>query len=176
MMTGNCRRGRLAVRVLAGVVLWACCVMVATGQSGETARSRTAIPRTATAEHMRQILTVPTGPGTEVSLVAPVPFRLGSAALTTSAQALLGRLAEAMLHESLVGTRFVLEGHTDASGSDAYNLKLSEQRVESVFDFLVLRGVALGRLSVKAYGERETLPGVDPYDPRNRRVEVVRMH
>ena len=174
MRTGNGRRRRVG-KALAWVVLWACCVQAAIGQSDETARSRTTVSHTATAERIRQILTVPAGSGTEVSLVAPVPFRFGSAVLTSVAEALLGRLADAMLHESLAGTRFVLEGHTDASGSDAYNLGLSERRAESVFEFLVLRGVALERLRVKAYGESRSLPGVDPYDSRNRRVEVVRM-
>ena len=160
---------------LAWVALWACSVPPAIGQSDEAVRSRTAISRTATAERMRQILTVPAGSGTEVSLVAPVPFRVGSAALTAEARALLGRLADAMQHEALAGVRFVLEGHTDASGSAAYNLELSERRAESVFEFLVLRGVALERLSVQAYGESRSLPGVDPYDARNRRVEVVKL-
>lgn len=175
MRTGIRRRQRVGM-ALAWVALLACCVPAAIGQSDQAARSRTEVSRTATAEEIRLILTVPSGAGAEVSLVAPVPFRVGSATLTSVAQALLGRLADAMLHESLAGTRFVLEGHTDASGSAAYNLELSKRRAESVFDFLVLRGVALERLSVKAYGESRPLPGVHPYDASNRRVEVVRLH
>ena len=162
-------------RAMWWIALGACWAAAAAGQSGEAARSRTAVPRTATTEQMRQILTVPAEPGTEVSLVAPVPFRMDSAELTLAARTLLERLAVAMAHESLASRRFVLEGDTDASGSDAYNLELSKRRAASVFDFLAREGVSLERLSVRGYGERRPLQGVDPYDPRNRRVEVVRI-
>ena len=105
----------------------------------------------------------------------PLQFRLNSAELTAEARSLAGRIAEAVSHASLAGRRFRIEGHTDSSGSDAYNLALSRRRAESVYDFLVLRGAPVERLSAEGYGEMRPLPGTTPSDPRNRRVEVVRL-
>ena len=72
----------------------------------------------------------------------------------------------------LADKRLVIVGHTDASGSGAYNLKLSRRRAEEIRNYLVtnhrvdhIRLQALGR------GESQPLRGSDPFDPRNRRVE-----
>lgn len=68
-----------------------------------------------------------------------------------------------------------VEGHTDSRGSDAYNLKLSLRRAESVRSYLVGRGIAEDRLSVKGYGESR--PVADNGTPegrfKNRRVEIA---
>jgi outer membrane protein OmpA-like peptidoglycan-associated protein len=66
-----------------------------------------------------------------------------------------------------------IEGHTDSRGSDEYNFSLSNDRAESVLEFLVQQGVERGRLNSIGYGERR------PLDPRendeawalNRRVD-----
>ena len=74
-----------------------------------------------------------------------------------------------------------IEGHTDAIGSDAYNMKLSEARATTVRDWLVGRGIVPATTPIKGYGKaspiapNETSDGRDDPEGRqkNRRVEVV---
>ena len=53
--------------------------------------------------------------------------------------------------------------HTDSKGTDAYNLKLSQKRAESVVKYLLSKGIAPGRLKAKGYGE--TMPVVPNSNP-----------
>ena len=65
-------------------------------------------------------------------------------------------------------------GHTDSMGSDAYNMKLSQQRAEAVRNFLISRGVAADRLTAKGYGESQPVADNATEEGRfkNRRVEL----
>jgi OOP family OmpA-OmpF porin len=67
-----------------------------------------------------------------------------------------------------------VEGHTDAKGSDDYNLKLSMRRAAAVKAFLVKEGVAEGRLSTRGLGESQPVASNETDDGRaqNRRVEL----
>ena len=47
--------------------------------------------------------------------------------------------------------------HTDSRGSDAYNLKLSQARAQSVVDYLITKGIETERLIAKGYGETKLL-------------------
>jgi outer membrane protein OmpA-like peptidoglycan-associated protein len=63
-------------------------------------------------------------------------------------------------------------GHTDASGSVAYNQGLSEQRALAVGQYLVdTWQIDPNRLGVEGRGKSQPLAGTDPYDGINRRVE-----
>ncbi|MCX2678367.1 OmpA family protein [Galbibacter sp. EGI 63066] len=53
--------------------------------------------------------------------------------------------------------RIDIRSHTDSRGDDAYNLLLSDRRARSTMQYLIDRGIALGRLSSKGYGESELL-------------------
>jgi len=68
-------------------------------------------------------------------------------------------------------------GHTDSRGSDAYNMKLSQQRAEAVRNYLVSKGIAADRLSAKGYGESQPVAdnATDEGRFKNRRVELVRI-
>ena len=68
-------------------------------------------------------------------------------------------------------------GHTDSRGSDAYNMKLSQQRAEAVRTYLVGKGIAADRLSAKGYGESQPVAdnATDEGRFKNRRVELVRI-
>jgi outer membrane protein OmpA-like peptidoglycan-associated protein len=69
----------------------------------------------------------------------------------------------------------VVVGHTDTSGSAAYNQRLSERRASVVRDALVARGMAAGSIETGARGENElaraTRDGVR--EPLNRRTAVT---
>ncbi|MCJ7465453.1 MAG: OmpA family protein [Maribacter sp.] len=72
-------------------------------------------------------------------------------------------------------TNILVVGHTDSAGPDDYNLKLSQQRAESVTNYLVSKGISGSRLTTEWFGE--TQPVADNGTPegkaKNRRVEMA---
>lgn len=71
--------------------------------------------------------------------------------------------------------RLVVTGHTDRSGSDAYNNALSVRRANNVSALLAAKGVDRAKLEVSGHGEAEPrVPTVDgERNPQNRRVEIT---
>jgi outer membrane protein OmpA-like peptidoglycan-associated protein len=77
--------------------------------------------------------------------------------------------------------RVIVEGHTDGVGTDAYNMRLSEQRARAVRDWLVQRGVVPADTEIKGFGKtrpvasNQTINGRDNPEGRqkNRRVEIA---
>jgi OOP family OmpA-OmpF porin len=69
-------------------------------------------------------------------------------------------------------------GHTDNTGSDAHNLKLSEARASSVVTYLISKGVNPAMLSAKGYGESEPVADNKTVEGRaqNRRVGLRRLN
>jgi len=72
-------------------------------------------------------------------------------------------------------TDLLVVGHTDAVGSDPYNLDLSERRATAAADYLVNHGVRSGRIDTRGRGEREPIASNESESgrSRNRRVEVA---
>ncbi len=68
-----------------------------------------------------------------------------------------------------------LEGHTDALGSEVYNVDLSKNRVNAVKDFLIMNGINIDRIIIKHFGETQPKTSNDTPLGRqdNRRVDVV---
>jgi OOP family OmpA-OmpF porin len=79
-----------------------------------------------------------------------------------------------MILQEEPGTDFVLSGHTDSTGPEEYNQKLSERRANSVKTWLIDNGIPASRLSATGYGE--TSPKYDNATREgrklNRRVEL----
>lgn len=99
-------------------------------------------------------------------------FPLNSDTLGDSAQ---GALAELVRYIQSAGNVTVnINGHTDRSGTDAYNMALSERRARHVLAALKAAGVNEKLLSYFAFGESDpAVPTADGVkEPRNRRVEV----
>lgn len=65
-------------------------------------------------------------------------------------------------------------GHTDSTGSESYNMSLSERRANAVRDYLVSRGVESVRLGTRGFGEYQPIAPNDTEEGRaeNRRVEI----
>jgi OOP family OmpA-OmpF porin len=80
-----------------------------------------------------------------------------------------------MILDEEPGTNFVLSGHTDSTGPEAYNQGLSERRAASVKNWLVSNGVAESRLQAKGYGEAQAKYDNATKEGRklNRRVEMM---
>jgi len=72
----------------------------------------------------------------------------------------------------------LIEGYTDSTGSDSYNLDLSQQRAEAVRGFLASNGINADRISARGYGESYpvTTNTTEAGRQQNRRVEVVIAH
>jgi outer membrane protein OmpA-like peptidoglycan-associated protein len=73
------------------------------------------------------------------------------------------------------GLKLDVEGHTDSVGGDAYNQHLSEQRGDSVRDYLTQQGMATGSVTAKGFGKTQPVASNDTPQGRqqNRRVELV---
>lgn len=70
---------------------------------------------------------------------------------------------------------FAIEEHTDAKGSEAYNLDLSLRRARTFVRFLSERGVSAGGLVPSGKGCSELATPEDPYAAANRRVRIRRL-
>ena len=104
-----------------------------------------------------------------------VHFAFNSAELTPEAQVVLDELAAALRSNALEGSRFLIEGHTDAVGDEIYNQELSEQRAEAVQRYLAARQVEPIRLQSAGKGESELLEPTEDASELNRRVRVVNL-
>lgn len=105
-----------------------------------------------------------------------INFKFNSAKLTYPAREQLNMLGIALKSDELLNQHLELGGHTDSRGSDAYNLALSQRRVDSAKRFLVREsGVSVSRLTAKGYGEsRPLIPNAqtEAEHLKNRRVEL----
>ena len=104
-----------------------------------------------------------------------VRFGFDSSELSDEARVMLDDLA-ADLRQRNENVYIEIQGHTDATGSDDYNLALGRQRAEAAQRYLNLRhAVALHRMSVVSYGESAPVADNDTRDGRsaNRRVVLV---
>lgn len=121
------------------------------------------------------------GTGVEVTregdnLVLEMPsgitFDVDSSAVKPGFQATLDKVASTLTQYEK--TYVDVMGHTDSTGSDAYNQALSERRASSVAGYLTSRGVQSARLATKGYGESQ--PKASNLDEagraENRRVEI----
>lgn len=103
-------------------------------------------------------------------------FGFNSAELTDESKGTLDNLSAALKSSDLKSFTFMIEGHTDATGSDSYNLDLSTRRANSVMSYLVNKhGLDPSRLRSVGKGETTLLDSNRPASGNNRRVAVVNM-
>ena len=108
---------------------------------------------------------------TPSAVALPVQFEFDSAQILPSARRQLDALAEGI--RMLPPTRsVVIEGHTDATGSEQYNEQLSQRRAYSVKNYLVaMHHIDPARLHAVGMGQFGLLTGFDPNAAENRRVQ-----
>ena len=105
-----------------------------------------------------------------------IQFDYNSAEIRTSSMAAVQELGKELSNPSLKGSTFVVAGHTDAIGSDAYNQDLSERRADTIKRYLAAKyGINGTDLVTVGYGKSKPKDPNAPMDPINRRVEVVNM-
>jgi len=105
-----------------------------------------------------------------------IQFELNSFDLTSEARKKLELLGEALSSEELAAYRFLIAGHTDASGAASYNQSLSEKRAEAVKYYLAARfPIAGDRLVSQGYGEEVLFDENAPTAAINRRVQIINL-
>ncbi len=105
--------------------------------------------------------------------ISLIRFGYNSARLEPVSKGELDKVAAALHVPALQDDKFVIAGHTDAAGSDTYNMTLSERRAASVVRYLAQHGVDKSRLVAEGRGETELLDKKDPLSAVNRRVEII---
>lgn len=113
------------------------------------------------------------GEGINITFESGILFAVDKSDLNAEAQANLVKMAEVL--NKYPDTNLVIEGHTDATGSDSYNQTLSERRANAVQVFLVRNNVSPSRMTSIGYGESQPVADNAAEDGRrqNRRVEVA---
>ncbi|MDF9798257.1 outer membrane protein OmpA-like peptidoglycan-associated protein [Catalinimonas alkaloidigena] len=113
------------------------------------------------------------GEGIKITFDSGLLFDYDSYALRDNTKENLQEMAETL--KKYEDTNILIEGHTDSTGSDDYNEELSEDRAESVSEYLLSLGVSPDRLTTMGYGEEQPVTDNDTAEGRqeNRRVEVA---
>src|SRR5436853_3136519 len=105
-----------------------------------------------------------------------IRFDYNSADIAKTSVQAVQELGKALSDANLKGSTFVVAGHTDAVGGEAYNQDLSERRADSIKRYLVDKfGIAGADLVTVGYGKSKPKDPNAPMDPSNRRVQVVNM-
>lgn len=105
-----------------------------------------------------------------------IRFDFNSAAISKASLPAAEELGKALSDPSLKGSTFVVAGNTDAIGSEAYNLVLSDRRADTIKRFLVTHyGIKASDLITVGYGKTRLKDPEHPTAAINRRVEVVNM-
>jgi outer membrane protein OmpA-like peptidoglycan-associated protein len=139
----------------------------------ERARKAAEELRASLLEQFNRILETRDTPRGLVVNMADVLFDTGKYNLRSEAREKLARLSGIVVAHP--GLMLEVEGHTDSTGSDELNQKLSVQRAETVRSYLISQG--LGDTGVTAQGFGKTMPVADNSTPtgrqQNRRVEII---
>ena len=109
-----------------------------------------------------------------IRITDKIYFDTNAATIMQTSHRLLSAVAETLkAHPEVKVVR--VEGHTDSRSSDAYNMKLSQNRADAVRSYLMNQGVAGERLVAVGLGEREPLDARETPDAwdLNRRVEFM---
>ncbi|GAA4311486.1 OmpA family protein [Pontixanthobacter gangjinensis] len=112
------------------------------------------------------------GEGINMTFDSSLAFQINSAEISDSYKDELRSVAS--VFQKYDDTNILIEGHTDDTGEEAYNMELSKKRAKAVSDFLVSQGVSSSRLTTKWYGESQPkYPNDEANRAKNRRVELA---
>jgi outer membrane protein OmpA-like peptidoglycan-associated protein len=106
-----------------------------------------------------------------------IQFDYNSAKVSKASLSTVQELGKALADPALKGSTFVIAGHTDAVGGDAFNQDLSERRADAIKRYLTDKyGVAAASLVTVGYGKSKPKDPSAPTSPVNRRVQVVNLN
>jgi outer membrane protein OmpA-like peptidoglycan-associated protein len=105
-----------------------------------------------------------------------ITFDYNSADISARSLSSVQALGKALTNADLKGSTFIVAGHTDAAGGEAYNQDLSERRADSIKRYLTDKfGIAGADLVTVGYGKSKLKDPSNPLAEVNRRVQVVNM-
>ena len=107
---------------------------------------------------------------------AIINFVHDSATIEESSEAVLDAFGTSLNSPALANQHLIISGHTDSSGRDSYNLKLSRKRAQSVGNYLIKKhNFNPDRLILHGHGEKKPLGNDDTEEGKtlNRRVEFI---
>ena len=109
----------------------------------------------------------------EISVVLnnDILFQYGKTDLSKNSKQTLNKAVE--LLNQIPNRTLVIQGHTDSAGSEEFNMQLSEQRAQAVYDYMLGQGLQIKEVSYKGYGETKPVADNETKEGRkaNRRVE-----
>jgi OOP family OmpA-OmpF porin len=115
----------------------------------------------------------PPAPSRKIETLTGPSFDFNKATLTASGREHVDHAVQVMRTETALNV--TVEGHTDSVGSDAYNMKLSQRRADTVRDYMISKGIASDRVTSEGFGETRPIASNDTAEGRaqNRRVEII---
>ena len=113
------------------------------------------------------------GEGIKITFSSGIMFDVERAVLKDQYSGELSELSTIL--NKYEDTNILLEGHTDSTGSEEYNLDLSKKRAQSVANYLATQKVNPTRFTIMGYGESQPIASNETAEGRaqNRRVEVA---
>jgi len=116
----------------------------------------------------------PAGGGGKINL--DIRFGNDSDHLSQAAQGQLAALGDALNSAGLANAKFMIAGHTSATGSAEHNQRLSEARAQAVRIYLIEHfGIPAERIQATGYGSAHPLPNFAAAALQQRRVEIIRL-
>lgn len=139
----------------------------------QRAKAATEALRAQLLSQLNAVLQTTDSPRGLVVNMGDVLFETAKYALSTDAKLKLARLSGVIL--SHPGLNLAIEGHTDSTGTDEFNLKLSQQRAETVREFLISQGLTAGTVTAAGMGPANPIADNATAAGRqqNRRVEII---
>ncbi|NIP44588.1 MAG: OmpA family protein [candidate division Zixibacteria bacterium] len=113
------------------------------------------------------------GEGIKITFDSGILFEVNKSDLQFEAQQNLTKLAEIL--NKYEDTEILIEGHTDSTGPEEYNMDLSIRRANSVGNYLAVQEVSPARFTMMGYGEKQPIAPNETVEGRkqNRRVEIA---
>jgi outer membrane protein OmpA-like peptidoglycan-associated protein len=137
------------------------------------AQAATAALRAQLLQQLNEVLQTTDTPRGLVVNMADVLFETGKYALSQDAQLKLAKLSGII--QAHPGLNLAIEGHTDTTGTSEFNMKLSQQRADTVREFLISQGLSPDIITAKGMGEADPVAdnGTAAGRKQNRRVEII---
>jgi outer membrane protein OmpA-like peptidoglycan-associated protein len=112
------------------------------------------------------------GEAIKVTFESGILFATNSSTLNSASRSSLDKFATSLLNNP--DTDVKIYGHTDSTGSDAINNPLSQRRAESVYNYLLTKGISGSRMEAQGFGSTQPVADNNTAAGRseNRRVEV----
>jgi outer membrane protein OmpA-like peptidoglycan-associated protein len=113
------------------------------------------------------------GEGIKITFDSGILFDTNAATLRPASMTEIDKMAATL--QKYPDTNILVEGHTDASGSDAINQPLSERRAQAVANYTTSKGVDASRIQTKGYGSSQPIADntTEAGKQANRRVEIA---